>query len=105
MSRRVIVEDRHSGEGWAVLLLAALIVAYQGWIVFLVTVVVAVYCVLKAVEAWRRQRELDIVNGIRISIEADHQNMLYNLGDPAGVYGRYDPYTMPMTRQYTRGRK
>lgn len=54
----------------------------------------------KSIEEMLYSTNADLMNRA-YSWDADAQDALYRAGDPAGTYGRFDPYTMPITRPET----
>ena len=95
--------NRRRGKGgWPTLLLAAVIVAYTREFITIAAIAIAVYAAYKLLEMRQHSKDLKVVNDSWMSLKADHENMLANMGDPAGVYGDYEGVTMPMTTPYLR---
>ena len=89
---------RSRGEDWGALLVVAVCFAYGKEVIVAGFFMVALWLFLKFLEKRESSRALLLVNQMGLSMEADHQNMLAAQGDPYGTYGRYDAYTMPITR-------
>lgn len=102
MASRTYVVKTRRGESWLILLIAGFIIAFSKEIFVFGVVFVFALLILKHLESRRqnkqRSKDLRMVNEAAISMEADYQNMLAQQGDPVGVYGKYDAYTMPLTR-------
>jgi ascorbate-specific PTS system EIIC-type component UlaA len=93
--RYLIVEERNDPSGWWIVLFAAILIAF--WKVLIIAIITSVIIVY----LWttiKNKRNLKITNNARLSMQADHQNMLAAQGDPVGTYGDYDAYTMPITK-------
>lgn len=93
-TRRFVIEERKDPSGWWIVLAAAIFIAF--WKVLLVAVIVVglIWLLLKK---RKEQSDYKQVNDAWLSMQADHQNMLYQQGDPMGTYGRFDPITIPNT--------
>lgn len=86
-------------DGYIVLLAASVIVAYTREVITIVVIAGLTYIVYRMIQERKRHKDLKLVNEAWIGLRADHENMLAMQGDPAGVYGAYDAYTMPLTRE------
>lgn len=101
MSRRVYIVDKRHNDGWWTILAAGAILAY-GQQIGIIAITIAIPIIIAWVMSRYVQARKDInaakeANEAAIRMRADHENMLANMGDPAGVHGGYDAYTMPMT--------
>ena len=101
MSKRVYIQrDGHNNGFWAIFLMAFIVIyAHQlilAAVVMFVTFMVVEY--LARHQAVKKEQVDDCDEIVRM--RADLQNRLAQAGDPAGVYGEYDAYTMPVTRPY-----
>lgn len=84
MARRVYVVKESKGDGWLVLLLAALIVAYSGQLIIIGLILFAIYALIKLPALLpRRSKEQKA-----ISTEPYVED---------SIYGAYTPATMPLT--------
>jgi hypothetical protein len=91
MSRRVyIVEDRHRSSGWAVIFLFAIVFACKDELLIIGLSMFAAYVILTWLVHRERRKALDIVNSAAKSMEYDDAQL-------ESIYGKYDPYTMPLT--------
>lgn len=98
MARRVYVKRNSRSEDWAALFVVAIAVVYAQQLLVLAFIIVCTWALLKYLQHREQVKMRRMANNMMISLEADHQDMLAQQGDPAGVYGRYDAYTMPLTR-------
>jgi hypothetical protein len=75
-----------------------LVTVYFKEIILAVVFILTLAILARAYELRSERNDKKRVNDTMIGIDADHQNLLYLQGDPVGVYGNYDAYTMPMTK-------
>lgn len=47
---------------------------------------------------WQAHKDRIISRQAAIALRAEYENMMALNGDPVGIYGRYDPVTMPATK-------
>jgi len=99
MARRIYVERNSRTEDGCALIVIAFAVFYGKELLILGTAIAITWLFLKYLKNREQNRILRHVNDVGLAMEADHQNMLALQGDPAGIYGRYDAYTLPMTTQ------
>lgn len=103
MAKRIYVEESsHSNKvGWVGLAVISISIVYSNQILAIgimslivaIIVAVVVHLVLsREAEQWK-----ELMLHEQLSVDADIQNELWANGDPAGMYGRYDAYTMPLT--------
>lgn len=75
-----------------------LVTVYFKEILLAVVFILIVALLLRYLEHRQSSKAVSMVNEAAVAMEADHENMMYAQGDPVGVYGKYDAYTIPMTR-------
>lgn len=106
MPREVfVVEHKKDKSGWLVIILGAAFVAF--WkLVILFAICIGLFYICKWLkvaidnhkdrcisrQAARRLRDEMIAQ------RASYENRLAMAGDPVGIHGVYDPYTMPLTK-------
>jgi hypothetical protein len=90
-----VIEEKKDRSGWWVILVAGLLIAYWKVALAVALAIVGVYLILQFIKGEQARRDYKRVNDAMLSMEADHQNMMYlQEGD---IYGRYQPVTMPIT--------
>lgn len=87
MSRRIIVEDRHTASGWGIILLAAIIVAYGKEIMIVGLCMLATYALLAYLKHREQMKALRAVNEAYASMELEDRY----------VNAPYPYDTMPLT--------
>jgi hypothetical protein len=92
------VEETSRSEDWLALIVVVVAVVYGKAFLALMLFLGIAWLGIKFFQRREENKIRRMVNELALSMEADHQNMLHNQGDPAGMYGHYDAYTMPMTR-------
>lgn len=99
MSRyHIAINERKDPSGWWIVLLAAVFIAYWKVLLFFIIAGAVTWFLLRLKQdrlAKKKVREAEL------NINADYENIMALRGDPAGTYGSYDAYTMPITRPYT----
>lgn len=98
MAKQVfVVEEQKDRSGWAIIFVAAALIAFWKWIV--VTAMFALFMVIiRLFYRYLKEREdRRISRDAAIAVRADYQNQLVMAGDPLGIEGEYPASTMPLT--------
>jgi hypothetical protein len=100
MSKQVYVVDKRRNDGWWTILAAALIIVFIKELLLVACIAASCWAIYMMIRSHREAKAARMLDEAIISKRADYENMLAIQGDPAGVYGQYDAYTMPVTKPY-----
>lgn len=96
MSRyQVSINERKDPSGWWIVLGAAVFIAFWKVLLFFIIAGSITWFLLRIQQDHAAKKK---VREAELSMDADWQHMMALRGDPAGTYGNYDAYTMPLTK-------
>jgi hypothetical protein len=90
MSRRVVVVEDKRTDGWLVFIVAAALVVYGNQLILLGTLVVVLWALFTIAKYFDNRKLLKAIEAPMAIPVVDEES--YN-----SIYGKYEPYTMPLT--------
>lgn len=98
MTGRAHVKRNSHADEFVVLIVVILVIIFREKIILFALAGMAGWAVWRLDQHFVACRNRRMVRAAAISMQADHEMLMYSMGDPVGTYGRYDAYTMPVTR-------
>jgi hypothetical protein len=100
MTRQVLTIETHKDRsGWGVILVAAVAMACQKFIILVAVFALCFWAGWKLYQTYADHRGVKIARDAALARSADYQNRLAIAGDPLGYEGDYPCATMPITRE------
>jgi hypothetical protein len=98
MAKQVYIVEQHKDRsGWAIIFLAALIIACWKWISLFIVFAAILWMGYLVYQKYSEHKAWKASNNAAIAARADRQFKLALAGDPLGIEGDYPAYTMPLT--------